>query len=116
MQISGAQHSPVPTKWCTNPDGQTTSGGYRVYSTGEFAGLKLAIFNHFGDVLVTYKDTPPLYIGLFSPQIWPDLRGVKNWCEKGGNPPIGGKKHTLLQYALRCNITGASQPLFYVFC
>ena len=66
-----------------------------MYSTGEFAGQKLAIFEHFCDILVTYEGIPPLHIGLFSLQIWPDLWGVKNWREKGGNPPIGGKKYTL---------------------
>ena len=54
----------------------------RVYSTGEFTGLKLAIFDHFCDISVTYKGIPPLYIGLFSPQIWPDLRGVKIGVKK----------------------------------
>ncbi len=51
---------------------------YRVYSTGEFAGLKLAIFDHLCDILGTYKGIPPLHIALFSLQIWPDLWGVKN--------------------------------------
>ncbi len=81
---------------------------FRVYSTGEFAGLKLAIFYHFCDVLVTYEGITPLYIGLFSPQIWSDLRGVKNWREKGGNPPIGGKKYTL-----NCNMFGSDRVSIY---
>ena len=54
----------------------------RVYSTGEFAGLKLAIFDHFCDVLVTYKDIPTLFIGLFSLQIWPDIWGSKIGMKK----------------------------------
>ena len=54
-------------------------------------------YYHFCDVLVTYKGIPPLYIGLFSRQIWPDLREVRNWREKGRNPPIGGKKYTLFK-------------------
>ncbi len=66
-----------------------------MYSTGGFSGLKWAIFAHFPEVLVTYKRHTPLYIGLFSLQICPDLRGVENSREKGGNPPIGGKKYTL---------------------
>ncbi len=64
---------------------------HRVCSTGKFEGLKLAIFDHFCDVLVTYKRNTPLNIGLFS------LQGVGNSREKGVNPPIGGKKYTLIQ-------------------
>ncbi len=30
-------------------------------------------------------------VGLFSLQVWPDLWGVRNWHEKGGNLPIGEK-------------------------
>ncbi len=45
-------------------------------------GLKLAIFGHFCNIFVTYKGIPPLHIGLFSLQIWPDLWGIKNWREK----------------------------------
>ena len=37
---------------------------YRVYFTDEFAGLKLAIFDHFCGVLVTYKGIPP-YISVY---------------------------------------------------
>ena len=47
----------------------------RVYSTSEFSGLKLAIFSHFPEVLVTYKRHTALYIGLFSLQNCPDLMG-----------------------------------------
>ncbi len=53
----------------------------RVYSDGEFPGLKTTVFDH---------------IGLLSPQICTDLRGVKNPWKIGGNPPIGEKKYTLL--------------------
>ena len=49
----------------------------RVYSTDEFSGLQLAIFGYFPDVLVTYKRHTPLYTGMFSLQICPDLRAVK---------------------------------------
>ncbi len=61
----------------------------RVYSTGEFTGLKLVIFDHFCHVLVTYKSISHYINGLFSLQIWHDLRGSKI-CGK-----IGGKKYTL---------------------
>ena len=57
--------------------------------------LKLAIFSHVCDVLVTYKRHNPLCISLFSLQIDSDLREVKNPREKGGNPPICGKKMQL---------------------
>ena len=53
-----------------------------VYSTGDFSGLKLAIFAHFPEVLVTYKRHIPLYIGLFSLQICPDLRGGQKFTWK----------------------------------
>ncbi len=42
------------------------------------------------------KGIPPLYIGVLSPQICIDLRGVKNLWKIGGNPPISGKENTLL--------------------
>ena len=57
-----------------------------VYSTGEFTGLKLAIFDHFGDILVTYKGIPPLDIGLLSLQIWPDLWGSEIGVKKAEIP------------------------------
>ena len=38
---------------------------YRVYSTGAFVGLKLAIFDHFCDHLVTYKGIPPYILVYF---------------------------------------------------
>ena len=33
-----------------------------MYSTGELLGLKLAIFDHFCEILVAYKRHTPLYI------------------------------------------------------
>ena len=41
---------------------------YRVYSTGELAGLKLAVFDHLCDVLVTYKGIPPYILVCFLPR------------------------------------------------
>ena len=41
----------------------------RVYSTSESEGLKLAIFDHFCNVLVTYKGIPPIYGSIFSPDL-----------------------------------------------
>ena len=68
---------------------------HRVYSGGEFPGLKTTVFGHFWAVLGAYKRHTPLHIGLLSPQIYTDLRGVKNPWKTGGNPPIGGKEYTL---------------------
>ena len=48
----------------------------------------------FWPVLGAYKRHTPLHIGLLSPQICTDLRGVKNPWKIGGNPPIGGKEYT----------------------
>ncbi len=63
---------------------------YRVYSGGEFLGLKTAVFDHFWPVLGAYERHTPLHIDLLSPQICTDLRGgVKNPWKIGGNPPIG---------------------------
>ena len=42
---------------------------HRLYSTGDFAGLKLAIFDHFCEVLVTYNGIPPIYWSIFSPDL-----------------------------------------------
>ncbi len=67
----------------------------RVYSGSEFPGLKTAVFDHFEQIWMLIKGIPPLYIGLLSPQIRTDLRGVKNPWKIGGNPPIGGKEYTL---------------------
>ncbi len=40
---------------------------FRVYSTGEYVGPKLTIFDHFCDVLITSKGIPPLiYWSVFS--------------------------------------------------
>ncbi len=65
-------------------------------SGSEFPGLKTTAFDHFWAVLGAYKRHTPLHIGLLSPQICTDLRGVKNPWKIGGNPPIGGKESTLL--------------------
>ncbi len=51
---------------------------YRLYSSGEFPGLKTTVFGHFWAVLDAYKRHTPLHIGLLSPQICTDLRGVNN--------------------------------------
>ncbi len=67
----------------------------RVDSGSEFPGLKTTVFDHFWAVFGAYKRHTPLPIGLLSPQICTDLRGVKNPWKIGGNPPIGGKKSTL---------------------
>ncbi len=67
----------------------------RVDSGGEFPGLKMTVFGHFWAVLGAYKRHTPLHIGLLSPKICTDLRGVKNPWKIGGNPPIGGKESTL---------------------
>ncbi len=64
-------------------------------SGSEFSGLKTTVFGHFWAVSGAYKRHTPLHIGLLSPQIWTDLRGVKNPWKIGGNPPIGGKESTL---------------------
>ncbi len=61
---------------------------FRVYSGDELPGLKTA-------VLDAYKRHTPLYIGLLSPQICTDLRGVKNPWKIAENPPIGGIEYTL---------------------
>ncbi len=68
---------------------------YRVDSGSDFSGLKMTVFDHFRAVLGAYKRHTPLHIGLLSPQICADLRGVKNPWKIGGNPPIGGKESTL---------------------
>ncbi len=41
---------------------------YRVYSIGEFAGLKLAVFDHLSDVLVNYKGISPYILVCFLPR------------------------------------------------
>ncbi len=64
-------------------------------SGGEFPGLKTTVFGHFWAVSGAHKRHTPLHIGLLSPQICIDLRGVKNPWKIGGNPPIGGKESTL---------------------
>ena len=64
-------------------------------SGGGFPGLKTTVFDNFLTVLGAYKRQTPLHIGLLSPQISTDLRGVKNPWKIGGNPPIGGKESTL---------------------
>ncbi len=66
-----------------------------MYSGGEFPRLKTTVFDHFWTVLGAYKRHTPLHIGLLSPQICTDLRGVKSPWKIGGNPPIGGKEYSL---------------------
>ena len=67
-----------------------------MYSGGKFSGLKTAVFLAISEQFwVPIKGIPPLYIGLLSPQICTDLRGVKNPWKVGGNLPIGGKEYTL---------------------
>ena len=68
-----------------------------VYSTSAFAGLKLAIFDHFSEVLVTYKrHTPYILVFFLSRFVLISMGGgSKIRQEKGRNPPIGGKKYTL---------------------
>ncbi len=67
----------------------------RVDSGSEFPGLKTTVFDHFWAVLGAYKRHTPLDIGLLSPQICTDHRGVKDPWKIGRNPPIGGKEYTL---------------------
>ncbi len=67
-------------------------------SGGDFMGLKTTVFDHFWAVLGAYKRHTLLHIGLLSPQMCTDLRRVKNPWEIGGNPPIGGKESTNLDY------------------
>ncbi len=67
----------------------------RVYSGGEFPGLKTTVFGHFWPVLGAYnRHTPPTYWSTFSPDLYLS-QGVKNPWKIGGNPPIGGKEYTL---------------------
>ena len=66
-------------------------------SGSEFSGLKMTVIDHFWAVLGAFERHSPLRIGLLSPQICTDLRGVKNPWKIGGNPPIGGKESTLAQ-------------------
>ncbi len=54
----------------SQPNGQTNGP--------EFLGLKQTVLDHFGAILGAYKRHTPLHIGLLSPQICTDLRGVKN--------------------------------------
>ena len=70
-----------------------------MYSGAEFPGLEMAVFlTIFEQFWMLIKGIPPLHIGLLSPQICTDLRGVKNPWKIGGNPPIGGKEYTLHDY------------------
>ncbi len=65
----------------------------RVYSGGEFPGLKTTVFDHFGAVFGAHKRHTPLHIGLLSPQICTDLRGVKNpWKIAYTGYSLGGKE------------------------
>ncbi len=64
-------------------------------SIRKLSGLKLAIFRLFCLVLASSKPPTPIHIGLFTPLICADLRGVKNPREIGGNPPIGGPEQCL---------------------
>ncbi len=50
---------------------------YRVYSGGEFLGLKTTVLGHFWAVSGAYKRHTPLHIVLLSPQIFTELRGSK---------------------------------------
>ncbi len=60
-----------------------------------FRGWNQQFLTIFWAVLGAYKRHTPLHIGLLSPRICTDLRGVKNPWKIGGNPPIGGKESTL---------------------
>ncbi len=64
-------------------------------SGAEDPGLKTTDFGHFWAVTGAYKRHTPLYIGLLSPQVCTDLRGIKNAWKIGGYAPIGGKESTL---------------------
>ncbi len=67
-----------------------------LYSGGEFPGLKMTVLANFWAFLSVLKRHYPLHIGLLSPQICTEHRGVKNPWKIGRNPPIGGKESTLL--------------------
>ena len=77
---------------------QSFGNFHRVYSGGEFLGLKTTVFDRIWAVVGAYKRHTPQHIGLLSPQISTDLRGVKNPWKIGGNPPIGGKEYTLFHH------------------
>ncbi len=62
------------------------------------SGAENNCFWPFWEVLGAYKRHTHLHIGLLSPQICTDLRGVKNPWKIGGNPPIGRKEYTLFEF------------------
>ena len=78
-----------------------------LYSGGEFPGLKMTVLANFWAFLSVLKRHYPLHIGLLSPQICTEHRGVKNPWKIGRNPPIGGKEYTL--YSVKIELRARSR-------
>ena len=80
MVIIGDISSHMVTKLCSFN---------RMYSGGEFLGLKTTVLGDFGQFWVLIKGIPPYTLVYFLPRFVLISGGVKNPWKIGGNPPIG---------------------------
>ncbi len=70
-----------------------------MYSVGEFQGLKLTVFDHFGHFWVLIKDIPPYILVYFLPRFVLTSGGSKI-RGKSAEMPIGGKEYSLCDQSI----------------